>query len=163
MCRFCISKNPLQEALNNEKRCKEYLWGLELGISTTEDNVDAPLMILENALESQARQAEKKDEEVTRVKEEIENLQAQLAQKTNELQKAKLENRLDSIILWVLADSIIKFGDQIEFEEKASEVASNDSGRESCCFSPIDEYEELVKESTKFDFKDQQEWPSLYA
>ena len=159
MCRFCTSSNPLQEALNNEKRCKEYLWGLELGISTVED--DAPLMILENALESQARQAEEKDEEVTRVKQEIENLTAQLAQKTKELQKAKLENRLDNIILWVLADSIVKFGDQIEFEEKASEAGSNDSGLESWCFSPIDEYEDLVKESTKFDFKDKQEWPSL--
>lgn len=159
MCRFCTSPNPLQEALNNEKRCKEYLWGLELGISTVED--DAPLMILENALESQARQAEEKDEEVTRVKQEIENLTAQLAQKTKELQKAKLENRLDNIILWVLADSIVKFGDQIEFEEKASDAGSNDSGLESWCFSPIDEYEDLVKESTKFDFKDKQEWPSL--
>jgi hypothetical protein len=161
MCRFCTSQNPLQEALNNEKRCKEFLWGLELGISTVED--DAPLMILENALESQARQAEEKDEEVTRVKQEIENLTAQLAQKTKELQKAKLENRLDNIILWVLADSIVKFGDQIEFEEKASDAGSNDSGHESWCFSPIDEYEELVQESTKFDFKDKQEWPSLCA
>ena len=161
MCRFCHSQNPLQEALNNEKRCKEYLWGLELGISTAED--DAPLMILENALEIQARKAEKKEEEVNRVKKEIENLTARLAQKTKELEKAKLENRLDSIILWVLADSIIKFGDKIEFGEKGSDAGSNDSGRESLCFSPIDEYEELAKESTKFDFKDKQEWPSLYV
>ena len=63
----------------------------------------------------------------------------------------------------MLADSIVKFGDHIEFEEKASDDGSNDSGHESRCFSPMDEYEELVEKSSKFDFKDKQEWPSLRA
>ncbi|CAG5111906.1 Oidioi.mRNA.OKI2018_I69.chr2.g6177.t1.cds [Oikopleura dioica] len=161
MCKYCTSINPLQEALNGEKRCRKYLWDLDLGIPTVEDDAP-PKMIIENALENQGKAAEKKDEEVTRIKEEVENLKDQLQQKSKELEKAKLENRLDSIILWVLADSIVKYVDKIVVDgDTASVKTASDSGCESEHFTPIDEYEELAKESFIFDFNDQTEWPVI--